>query len=490
MKKRAAMLMLGVVLAVSITACGGSKEKTYTQSEVDAMMAGKSDSKTDSEEIEETKEEVEEVKEEETLSASVTNDIYTKNESITMFASEAEVEETVLLDENDVKITVTDISYGYSPEIVLQFENNTDKELEFYTGTIGYSWNSVNGYMTSGYMNETISPGKKVKGKISLNTDELMMMGIQDISELQIGFHIEDENNDEYINMDPVTVKTTNTYDYSKETFVDAMTNQFVADKVGYSLNYISEDVLYDANGIKVNAVALVEKSNENEALLLEIENTGADPLVAGTADIAINGVVVSSGTWDNTRINPGKKAISTVDLNSILETEFKDVLGISEIGEISLNIEVKDRNYDEIADPERITIAVPDRSAEISVDGEEVYNGNDLKITSLGKMDDPSEYSEEVHFLFLVENTGSEERGIDVDYDGNAINGFMVDLSAYSKTIGAGQKAFLDVYIFEHNKEDCGIETADDVTDLDLAISIRDKDWHEISEENITVAY
>lgn len=473
MRKRVVMFLLGVSLAMSIAGCGGEKEKTYTQSEVDAMMEGKNGNQEPDLESEET--------------AEVQTEI---GDEITMFVSETELEETVILDEKDVKITVNSISYGYSPEITLQFENNTDKELEFYTGTIGYSWNSVNGYMSSGYMNETISPGKKVNGKIRLDTDELMLKGIRDISELQIGFHIEDENNDEYIVMDPVTIKSKNNYDYSEESFYQSILNPSVADELGCSVIMSSDEVLYDENGIRVNSVAVAANSDGDESLMLEVENTSSEQLVASIGDIAINGIVVSSGTWDSSRINAGKKDVAIVQLDRVLESEYKDILEISEIGEISLNLQVKDKHFDDIADPENITITIPDRENTSGAEGTEIYNANDLKISSLGKMDDPSEYSGDIHFLFLVENTGSENRVLDVDYDGNSINGFMTDLSGYAVEMKPGQKALLDAYIFDHNKSDCDIESADDVTELELAFTIKDNDWSKISEDSATVTY
>ena len=70
------------------------------------------------------------------------------------FKHEATIAETVLLDKDGIRITATDLVYGsYAAELHLTFENNTGKDLTFVSNSIGYSCNSVNGYMVAdGYI--------------------------------------------------------------------------------------------------------------------------------------------------------------------------------------------------------------------------------------------------------------------------------------------------------------------------------------------------
>lgn len=61
------------------------------------------------------------------------------------FDPTATLEETVLVDESNVKITATGLKYtAYEVKVSLTLENNTDKNLSFRNGTMGYSCNSVN----------------------------------------------------------------------------------------------------------------------------------------------------------------------------------------------------------------------------------------------------------------------------------------------------------------------------------------------------------
>lgn len=80
-------------------------------------------------------------------------------------STNAKIEETVLVDESGIKIIANALNYTqYSVDVDLTIENNTEKDLSFCCGTMGYSCNSVNGYMTNdGYMNTKVGAGKKQK---------------------------------------------------------------------------------------------------------------------------------------------------------------------------------------------------------------------------------------------------------------------------------------------------------------------------------------
>ena len=70
------------------------------------------------------------------------------NETMGLFNADATLAETVLVNEGGVKITATGLTYTtYSVELGLAIENNSGKDLSLISGSLGYSCNSVNGYM-------------------------------------------------------------------------------------------------------------------------------------------------------------------------------------------------------------------------------------------------------------------------------------------------------------------------------------------------------
>ena len=84
-------------------------------------------------------------------------------EELGSFNKSASLDETVMVDENGVKITATGLNYtDYSVDLELSIENSSGKDLSFSSGTMGYHCNSINGYMVSdGYLNCDVQTGKK-----------------------------------------------------------------------------------------------------------------------------------------------------------------------------------------------------------------------------------------------------------------------------------------------------------------------------------------
>ena len=72
------------------------------------------------------------------------------DETLGLFNVDATLEETVMVDEGGVKITATGLTYtDYSVDLDLTIENNSGKTLSFVSGSLGYSCNSISGYMVN-----------------------------------------------------------------------------------------------------------------------------------------------------------------------------------------------------------------------------------------------------------------------------------------------------------------------------------------------------
>ena len=112
------------------------------------------------------------------------------DESQGLFNVNATLNETVLVDDGGVKITATGLTYtAYSADLALTIENNSGKDLSFVSGSMGYSCNSINGYMVNdGYLNCDVANGKKANDTISFSYDALMLYGINEIADMEIGF--------------------------------------------------------------------------------------------------------------------------------------------------------------------------------------------------------------------------------------------------------------------------------------------------------------
>ena len=289
------------------------------------------------------------------------------------FDPSAAIEETVLVDESDIKITATGIKYtAYDVKLSLAIENNSDQDLSFYSGTSGYNCNSINGYMVdNGYLNADIAAGKKSNETVSFSVDELTLLGFSDIADIELGFSITDSNYDDYLQTGPRQIKTSiaDSYNYETDTYRQAIVNSMSA--LGFTLDCNSEETVFDQKGIRVASQTLATNSSGEQALLVEVENASPDMVYVSVGNISINGLGVQSGNWSTDWISAGKRRIIAMNLSNMLDESYRTAFGLEDIGQITYAFEPKDIDLDTLVVPQTLTLTVPGRntsSAMISI--------------------------------------------------------------------------------------------------------------------------
>ena len=256
MKKRIGLISLGIVLALSIGACGKKEAPPQKGESMEALKEKLNETKNDiesdtsSESMEDDGDEYEPEKKKET-----SGKYYKTNEEVVMFESEATIEETVIADESGVKITAKGLYYDdYEPKITFEIENNSDEAILVRSISTNDNGNAINGYMVDAlFMSEDIEPGKKSKTSMYIDSDELMRLGIKDIAEISLFFEVDDADYQTIFTCNK-TIETSiaDSYDYSKESYSDAVQNEYVADYLMYDLEYYADDVVYDNEGVQI----------------------------------------------------------------------------------------------------------------------------------------------------------------------------------------------------------------------------------------------
>lgn len=400
------------------------------------------------------------------------------DEKLGTFSKNATLAETVMVDESGVKITATGLSYNnYAVELELTIENNSGKDLSFISGSMGYSCNSVNGYMVSdGYLNCDVANGKKANDAISFSYDALMLYGISEIADIEIGFDISDDDyNHTYTGPRQVKTSVFDSHDYSKDLYQETITSRAAMNTFSYDITYFSQDNLYNENGVKLLSSGLMVNRDGDTALLMELENTASEIIYASTSDIALNGLIVTSSTWSSDAINPGKRCIVDVDISSVLDSEYWEIYGIKTIGSISLSLTQRNSDGNNITEAVPVNIVVPNTKSEFDASGTEVYNANGLRIVSKTVLEDSSEYSADMYVLLLAENNSGKTLSIDDVYDSLSVNGFMTDYSYYSKELKNGESAVLEIKLWESSLEDNKISSVSDVKEVELSFEIKE---------------
>ena len=161
MKKKILSVLLAFALLIILPACGGPADEPPT-----------------------------------TESTSIPNFSAQADKTMGRFDTDAILAETVLTDEGGVKITATGLTYtAYSADLNLTIENNSGKNLSFVSGSLGYNCNSINGYMIDGgYLNCDVANGKKANASIRFHYDALMLYGIDEIADMEIGVSMTDDD--------------------------------------------------------------------------------------------------------------------------------------------------------------------------------------------------------------------------------------------------------------------------------------------------------
>ena len=350
------------------------------------------------------------------------------------FNRNAALDETVLVDDGGIKITATGLTYtDYSAELALTIENNSGKDLSFVSGSLGYSCNSINGYMIDdGYLNCDVSNGKKANEVIEFGYDALMPYGINEIADLEIGFNITDDDyNSTYTGPRALRTSAADAHDYGTDHYQQTIASPAAMNAYEYEVVYFGQDAVYEQNGVKLLSSGVLRNKNGETALLLELENTTDSMVYVSSSDIKINGLVVSGSTWSSDAINPGKRRIAEVELSSVLDGEFWSTYGITEVGSVSLSLEQSDEEGVTLAEKTPVTIAIPGASAGAA--GKEVYNSNGLRIVFKAVQEDASDWSDDLYVLLAAENSSGKTLTIDDVYDSLSVNGFMTDYSFYN---------------------------------------------------------
>lgn len=247
-------------------------------------------------------------------------------------SNQATIDEQVLYDDNDIKITATSLEDSlFGTDLKVLIENNSSQNI-----TVQARNANINGYMVSTMMSDDVASGKKANGELTFETSGLKDCGIEQIGTIEFIFHIFDSDSwDEIVDSDVITVKTS------------------LADT--FEQNYDdSGDVLVDSHDVRIIAKGLSKADSFwGPGVILYIENNSDKDVTIQVRDVSVNGFMVESSMSSD--VIAGKKAISDVQFfSSDLEKN-----GIEDINDVEFYFHIFDMNsLDEIYDSEVINMS------------------------------------------------------------------------------------------------------------------------------------
>ncbi len=250
------------------------------------------------------------------------------------FEKEATIEKQVLVDENGIKITALELDYSgsFGPKIMMQVENNTERDVMIQSRN-----SSVNGAMVESNFTFDIIAGESRREAIRFAKSDMELYGIEVVEKLEFGLLISDSRNWETIvSVDSLCVTTS--AQQTKENHLE-----------GYDTE------LYNVGGIKICLKKKAAPSTPvGTKLLLGIENKTEKALKIQTTNVILDGVSVSSAfsgvvLSDKTVID--EMAFSEWELSS---------LNVSGVKELSLKFVVSDPDTKEtVLETEKLTVSL-----------------------------------------------------------------------------------------------------------------------------------
>lgn len=255
-----------------------------------------------------------------------------ENDTETASSSAVTIEEQVLVDQDDVKVTAkeytTDSVWGDGIKILV--ENNSNRDIMLSCDAL-----IVNDFMITDLFASQVAAGKKSNETIYLSSAALEAAGIDTVGQIELYFRASDASSyEEIFTTDCVTIQTS-AYDQMDTTANDEGTE------------------LYNEDGIRIIGKTVDENSFWGTAILLYIENNSGRNVGISVEDLSINGFMLTP--YFSTTVYDGKKSVDEITL---LSTELEEN-EITSIDEVELKFHFYDNgSYETIADSDVITFS------------------------------------------------------------------------------------------------------------------------------------
>lgn len=245
--------------------------------------------------------------------------------------SEVSIEEQLVFDKDDIKITATGLEKGVlGPELKLLIENNSSKDI-----TVQSRNASINGIMVEPTMSAQVAPGKKANDSLTFGTSELDECGIEQIATMEFYFTIFDTDSwDNIVDSDKIKIDTSAVDDYEQK-YDD------------------SGNVLVEKDGIKIIEKGLSKDGSFwGPGVILYIENNSDKDITVQVRDVSVNGFMVDSSMSED--VAAGKRALSAVQFFST-DLEENSITDITS-AEFSFHVFTQ-KGWDDIFDTDVIKI-------------------------------------------------------------------------------------------------------------------------------------
>lgn len=293
--KRILCLVLCLLTALCVTACGGDKTPSSTESSAT--------------EAADTPATVDEADNGAVLKA-----------FIARFDDTPTVGDKLIYKDANITVTAHGINYAVAagPELHLTIDNNFGKDI-----TVQAPYAVVNGYMISPELSMDVASGKSANGNLNLSYFNLALADITCIRNIEFSLRVVEQKS-----YNPIF----------KSEILSVPTSAATADEVKPSFDE-SGQIAYDDNGVKIvlKGVNTDRPFSDGAELMVYMVNDTDRSISVQTDDVTVNGYDMTSVM--NRTLLPGKRAVDVVTFYKMDMEEY----GIDEIDSVKVSFEIKD---------------------------------------------------------------------------------------------------------------------------------------------------
>lgn len=416
------------------------------------------------------------------------------------FKTTAYIRETVLLDENDVKITATELSYDdITVSLNLIIENNSDKNLKFNVGGsyLMYAGGAINGYMIKCLksLDVEIIKGERTQGIVSFFINDLLECGITEITDIQIESIVKDDHDNVFLwDIFQIETSAADFYEHTQNSFSSFVNGGGMEAIYDCTIDYHAEKNFNQGNICIVSETLIGENKNGRKELILEMVNNSTELIYFYTTSISINGLILETeDTVSRSQpIFPNTHYIVHLFDPLMIETSYLNALGIIDIKNITCSFDIMDSSNNVIST--LYDVIISEDEAIIDDSGAEVYNQNGIRIISKGLFEDGNDPRiQQLHALLLIENNSLDEISIGCNtFYPLLINGEIKRESYGCVNIPRGEIAVLDMNfdMDTSTREYKDVIKLKDIKNIKYSLRINDKQDYTIAEPELSITY
>lgn len=231
----------------------------------------------------------------------------------------------------------------------------------------------------------------------------------------------------------------------------------------------VEEQVLLDADGVKITARGYTKDAIYGDGIPLLIENSGSKSVGIGCDALIVNHYMLTN--LFSAEVAAGKKSNETLYLSS----SEREACGIDNVGEVEAYFHLYDPDtYETTYTAERADIKTnhyENMDTSPNDGGTELVNENGIRI--VGKYVDENSFWGNAVVLYLENNT---DKNVEIQCDDMSVNGYMMT-PYFSSTVYAHRMAVDDITLMQSELDENGISGVEDV---ELTFHVLDADTFE----------